>query len=94
MTNSEQDLSLEEIETKISSLTLLKSEKIAQLEEKKSKKEKKKAKSGKLDVKVPKGTKGTSSLLVTNERLVWTRHGYPRTNVQYYFNCVQTSWRN
>ena len=57
MATSKQDLFVEEIESKISLLTLLKSQKIAEMEEKKSKKDKKKAKNGKLDVKVPKGTK-------------------------------------
>jgi hypothetical protein len=48
------ELSLEEIESQLSALTILKSQKLAEAETKKSKKEKKKEKSGKLDVKVPK----------------------------------------
>jgi hypothetical protein len=48
------ELSLEEIESRLSALTILKSQKLAEAENKKSKKDKKKEKSGKLDVKVPK----------------------------------------
>jgi hypothetical protein len=47
-------LSLEEIESQLSALTILKSQKLAEAETKKSKKDKKNEKSGKLDVKVPK----------------------------------------
>jgi hypothetical protein len=51
----EQEMSLEDIEAKISALTLLQKKMVAEAEEaKKSKKNKKKAKSSKLDVKVPK----------------------------------------
>lgn len=48
------NMSLEDIEAKISALTLLKSQKLAEAESKKSKKDKKKEKSGKMEVKVPK----------------------------------------
>lgn len=51
---SSLDMSIDDIESKISELTLLKSQKLAEVESKKSKKDKKKEKSGKLDVKVPK----------------------------------------
>jgi hypothetical protein len=51
----EQEMSLEDIEAKISALTLLRQKMVVEAEEaKKSKKDKKKAKSSKLDVKVPK----------------------------------------
>ena len=53
-TMSSLDMSIDDIESKISELTLLKSQKLAEVESKKSKKDKKKEKSGKLDVKVPK----------------------------------------
>jgi len=68
MANSsdQTSLSLEDIESQLSSLALLKSQKLAELEAKKSKKDKKKAKSGKLDVKVPKGTKGTTHASLSN----------------------------
>jgi hypothetical protein len=55
-TMSSPDMTIEDIESKISALTLLKSQKLAEAESKKSKKNKKKEKSGKLDVKVPKVT--------------------------------------
>jgi hypothetical protein len=51
---SEQtDMSLEDIEARLATLTLLKSQKLAEAEEQKKKKAKK-GKSGKIDVKVPK----------------------------------------
>jgi hypothetical protein len=55
MTSPEHsNMSLEDIEAKISELTFLKSRKLAEAESKKSKKDKKKEKSGKMEVKVPK----------------------------------------
>ena len=58
MASPEQNaLSLEEIEAKIASLTLLKNQKIvAEAEAEAKKKDKKKGKTSKLDVKVPKVT--------------------------------------
>ena len=52
--DAKSNMSIEDIESKISALTLLKAQKLAEVESKKSKKDKKKEKSGKLDVKVPK----------------------------------------
>ena len=48
------NMSIEDIESQISALTLLKAQKLAVVESKKSKKDKKKEKSGRQDVKVPK----------------------------------------
>jgi hypothetical protein len=51
---SPSNMSLEDIESQIASLQLLKSQKILEAAPKKSKKEMKKEKAGKIDVKVPK----------------------------------------
>jgi hypothetical protein len=51
--SKQTDMSLEDIEARLATLTLLKSQKLAEVEEQKKKKAKK-GKSGKIDVKVPK----------------------------------------
>lgn len=71
MSSSPENLSLEDIESKISALTLLKSQKLAESESKKSKKDKKKEKGGKLDVKVPKVTSPFKTNLIIREQKVY-----------------------
>jgi len=64
------DMSLEDIESQIASLQLLKSQKILEAAPKKSKKDMKKEKAGKIEVKVPKVCPRSNTVLIYRERKV------------------------